>query len=171
LGGYFPGAISYQSGEAVVVKLDRGQHLFALLDWQQSALAFAAFYPRELLPSNATSDIGAYWGQPQKPHANEIEASRKSVVLPRVLYPVLVTFGDVGDPTSVKHVKPDGLAAIFGAGYHLESIVLEITDETVTLGRVTAVLPWLETIESWIEPTRLKPEPELVELYKGNFKR
>ncbi|MDZ7824245.1 MAG: hypothetical protein U5K75_09575 [Ahrensia sp.] len=61
-------------------------------------------------------------------------------------YPLLVTFDDIKDPASVKRVDPNDLAAIFGAGYRLVSITLEITNEPVTEGKVESVLGWLEPI-------------------------
>ena len=58
-------------------------------------------------------------------------------------YPLLVTFGDINDPASVKKVDPNDLAATFGPGYTLKSITLEITDEPVTTGKVEDVLGWV----------------------------
>lgn len=52
----------------------------------------------------------------------------------RLAYPMLVTFGDIDDPTSVERVDTDDLAARFGMGYALERITVQITDDPVTTG-------------------------------------
>lgn len=49
-------------------------------------------------------------------------------------YPLLVTFGDMQDPTSVTRVGPTNLAASFRPGVRLKHIVLEVTDDDVTTG-------------------------------------
>lgn len=49
-------------------------------------------------------------------------------------YPMLVTFADLGDPTSVVRVDPDDLAATFDEGVSLKRITVQITDDPVTTG-------------------------------------
>jgi hypothetical protein len=56
-----------------------------------------------------------------------------------------VTFSDISDPTSVALVDPDDLAASFGAGYALEAVTVEVTQEPVTEGVVEGVLPCLNS--------------------------
>ena len=63
--------------------------------------------------------------------------------VPRKYWPRLVTFSDIADPTSVMQVDPDDLSAVFGAGYALRAVTLEITDAPVTTGMVDGVLGWL----------------------------
>ena len=58
------------------------------------------------------------------------------ITLPDYQYPMLVTFEDITDPASVRLVDPADLAASFGPGVRLKSVVLEVTDEPVTEGRV-----------------------------------
>jgi hypothetical protein len=60
----------------------------------------------------------------------------------RPAYPMLVTFGDEADPTSVTLVDPDDLAATFGAGVKLRRITAELTDDPVTTG-IEKRLGWL----------------------------
>ena len=62
--------------------------------------------------------------------------------IPRSHYPLLVTFTDIIDPTTVKVVDPDNLAETFGPGASLKRITLEITDEPVTEGKIESVLGW-----------------------------
>jgi hypothetical protein len=49
-------------------------------------------------------------------------------------YPLLVTFKDMTDPTSVERVDPDDLSRSFGKGYWLKAITVQITDAPVTTG-------------------------------------
>ena len=62
--------------------------------------------------------------------------------------PLLVTFTDIKDPTTVKKVDPDNLAATFGPGVSLKSITLEITDETVTEGKVEKIFVWWPSLQN-----------------------
>jgi hypothetical protein len=57
--------------------------------------------------------------------------------------PLLVTFADITDPTTVQRVDPENLAASFGPGVRLKAVTLEITEEPVTVGKVVEVLGWL----------------------------
>ncbi|MGB3806613.1 MAG: hypothetical protein WA936_05390 [Erythrobacter sp.] len=124
-------------GEAVAVELPGGQTLFALLrsesniEWAETIAASAA-------PPAEESEDG-------EPRFDNMLALEGAAELPRTFpasgwleersaYPMLVTFGDIDDPSSVREVDPDDLAATFGAGYALERITVEITDDRVTTG-------------------------------------
>ena len=54
--------------------------------------------------------------------------------LPQWLYPMLVTFTDIDDPSSVQRVDPANLAASFGPGVTLKRITVEVTKDPVTTG-------------------------------------
>ena len=56
---------------------------------------------------------------------------------------MLVTFGDLSDPTSVAEVDPDDLAATFGEGVRLKRITVQLTDDPVTTG-IEKRLAWLD---------------------------
>ncbi|MDR4487060.1 MAG: hypothetical protein R3B83_05990 [Nitrospirales bacterium] len=75
-----------------------------------------------------------------------MSTSRFKTEIPRSHYPLLVTFTDLTDPTTVKVVDPENLAATFGPGVSLKRLTLEITDEPVTEGKIESVLGWLKTI-------------------------
>ena len=120
------------SGEAVVVELAPGKYLFALLDERLKTLALKVFID----PYAAAS--------PKKEDVDRVEATRASKPLSREDYPLLVTFTDINDPKSVKEVKPGKLLEVFGAGYSLKSITLEITDEAATKGKIFEVCGWLD---------------------------
>lgn len=132
-------------GEAVAVDLPNGKTLFALLrsennvDWASYVYVYLATHEK---------------GKPfidQLDNVLEVTGER---TLPRMwppvgfldersAYPMLVTFGDLGDPTSVLGVDPDDLAASFGEGVTLRRITVELTDAAVTSG-ISEQLEWLD---------------------------
>ena len=112
-------------GEAVVLELDKGRYLFAIL--KDMPNPFVVFFPGE-----APIEV-----------ASELEDLRETRVLTPDQYPWLVTFDDINDPQSVRRVDPGRLDEYFGPGYALKSIKLAITGDPVTEGRVDAVLGWL----------------------------
>jgi len=113
------------SGEAVVVEVMPGRYFFVLLEDLPNP--FEVFFPGE-----APVEV-----------ASRYETLREMRELARDQYPLLVAFTDINDPTTVRKVDPDNLAATFGPGVSLKRITLEITDEEVTKGKVDALLPWL----------------------------
>ena len=149
-------------GESTVVEVAPGKYLFALLGGAQE-IAVRTFYDR--LPKN---DALA--------RQQAISELREARDVPRDYYPMLVTFSSINDPKTVREVKPDQFSSIFGPGYSLKSITLEITDEPVTEGRVEAMLGWISTLKGRLKPirepipTNYKPEP-VEELYSNSFVR
>jgi hypothetical protein len=147
-------------GEAVVVEVAPGKFLFALLPGLDTAPELDSahvFFP----------------GQPPAEMDAKFATLRESRVIPANLYPMLVTFGDVKDPKSVKIVDPKNLAASFGPGYRLKDMVLEITDEAVTEGRVDSVLTWLVDHKGRLIPTSNKKLRDVTpeeNLRRSNFK-
>jgi hypothetical protein len=100
-------------------------------------------YTANLATRTLFDTIGRAWGE--QPFSRVMKAEGV-IVVPRKLYPLLVTFTDINDPKTVKFVDPDDLSASFGPGVSLKSITLEITDDDVTEGKISGVLRWLETI-------------------------
>lgn len=146
-------------GEAVAVSLPGGQTLLALLrsessnDW--AAGIVPALAPRKVDPGGA-------------PRFDSVLLLEGKVEVPRTLppvawiprrsaYPMLVTFSALADPTSVKEVDPDDLAATFGEGVTLKRITVELTDDQVTTG-IEKRLVWLSE----------HPEPRLDPNYRGS---
>ena len=132
-------------GEAVVVEVAEGRYLFALIQ-RNRPQAELMFFPGEA-PLKSTYKLNR----------------RKGDVLdvPRDMYPMLVTFGNLNDPASVQEVDPSNLAATFGPGYALKAITLEITDEPVTEGVVEKVLPWLPNHPQTFRPSSIRLGPGL----------
>jgi hypothetical protein len=120
------GSSIWLSGEAVALEIAPQKYLFALLT--DTPRAWDVFFPRQS-PASLGPVMAASIGKVQPLTPDQ--------------YPLLVTFGDINDPASVRRVDPADLAASFGAGYRLDTITMTITDEPVTEGKVEAVLGWL----------------------------
>ncbi|WP_156712004.1 twin-arginine translocation signal domain-containing protein [Nitratireductor arenosus] len=119
-------------GEATVVDLGERGVLFALIG---EATKYVAGYTLHEELGERRSDYETLYPK--------VAGFRGVREVAREAYPLLVTFTDIADPTTVKRVDPDDLAATFGPGVALKRITLEITDEAVTEGEVEAVLGWL----------------------------
>lgn len=129
------GASKTIRGEATVIELPNERYLFVLLG-DPIAMAQHSFADKIMGTENA------------KPGGNsdyfsKLSDIQESVPLERDRYPLFVTFDNLDDPSSVKEVDPNNLRAIFGDGYGLKFVTLEITDEAMTVGEVEKQLPWL----------------------------
>ncbi|MEY3623884.1 MAG: hypothetical protein RLZZ407_1443 [Pseudomonadota bacterium] len=117
-------------GEAISVDLPEGRTVFALLKTVNakghddlaytSMVALDPLFRWDYVESAARIATGVGLTSPAE-------------VLPENR-PMLVTFKDIADPTSVVLVDPDDLAASFGAGYRLKAITVQVTDKPVTVG-------------------------------------
>ncbi|HWU61904.1 MAG TPA: hypothetical protein VN112_07760 [Ensifer sp.] len=119
---------SFVTGEAVVIPLDRGRYLFALMDGlpQLNWLVYQGV---------DAAEVG-------KRFEDGNDGGAGAVTVPKERYPLLVTFDDINNPASVKRVDPANLEATFGPGYRLNGITLSLTKEPVTKGEVEKVLGW-----------------------------
>jgi hypothetical protein len=130
------------TGEAVVVEVTPGRYLFALLTGAGTT---------EYMGSVAAAAIAGREGRVIDGELFDEVRDRRDraagvIALPAYQYPMLVTFGDIADPASVALVDPANLAASFGPGVRLKSVVLEVKDEAVTEGVVAQYLQWLVDI-------------------------
>lgn len=124
-------------GEAVAVDLPGGKVLFALLSSPTSADAASGYAYKALRPPQYGGDYGFI------ERTKEMKRLRRLGVLRRDDYPMLATFRDLADPTSVERVDPDDLESIFGKGISLRRITVRMTDEAVTMD-IENRLDWLE---------------------------
>ncbi|MEQ8928738.1 MAG: hypothetical protein RID96_02655 [Nitratireductor sp.] len=150
-------------GEATVVDLGERGVLFALIG---EPTKYVAGYTLHEELGERRSDYETLY-----PKIAQFRGVRD---VPPERYPLLVTFTDIADPTTVRRVDPDDLAATFGPGVALKRITLEITDEAVTEGRVEEVLGWWGSIMGRLKPTSKKYADELTveeTLYSIDFKR
>ena len=148
------------TGEAVVVEVAPGRYLFALLKGPHA----------NYLGSVAPASIAGREGRVIDPVLfDEVRDKRDRaagvITVPDYQYPMLVTFADISDPASVQLVDPDDLAASFGPGVRLKAVVLEVTREPVTEGKVEAVLGDLDSIgRSGPKPIEFPPGYETDQL-------
>ena len=153
-------------GEAVVVDLGERGVVFAILSDQSRANAlYSAFFPSDNSLPRTEIKVG-----------NRAELKEN--------LPNMVMFEELNDPKSVKLVfqdptwwqpKPedyvDKYEKIFGKGVRLKSIIVEVTDDPITLS-VEKTLPWLGGIKSNIDGTTATTSNNLHnKLHKGNFKK
>lgn len=126
-------------GEAVSVDLPDGKVLFALLRSRESVDAASGYAYKALRPAQHRGDYAFI------ERTKELKRMRGTGLLPRDAYPMLVTFGDLNDPTSVVRVDPDNLAGVFGEGVALRRITVEITGDPVTTG-IENQLKWFRDL-------------------------
>ncbi|TKD50508.1 hypothetical protein FBR43_06820 [Sphingomonas baiyangensis] len=124
-------------GQAVAVDLPLGRTLFALLT-DEGRGEIMTGVTRALYPGfvggadhfiEAAPKLAAMRNGPPREMARED-------------YPLLVTFADIRDPTSVARVDPEDLAATFGSGMRLRRISVAVTDEAISTG-IDERLGWL----------------------------
>jgi len=146
-------------GEAVAVDLPGGQTLYALLrsdddlDWASRVCTLlSAPIPGEAASAQAKRILELEGEQilPRLWPANVLLDERSA-------YPMMVTFENEEDPTSVRLVDPDDLAASFGEGVSLRRITAALTDDEVTKG--------IEKRLGWVSE---HPEPRLDPEYGGS---
>ncbi len=133
-------------GEAVVVNLGEGRVIFAvredayvnrrMYEMVEQMLAYPASELQPPLPSHPSRGD---WGTAY-PEARRVKPVAR---IHRAEYPLLVTFADLHDHTTIKEVDPNDLGATFGPGYRLDGLTVQVTDDPVTDGVVTQWLPWL----------------------------
>lgn len=119
-------------GEATVVSISPRRYLFALLGEGAEELVAATW-------KNELPELRRDW----LPRIPNLKGPRD---VPQGHYPLLVMFADPSDPKTVRRADPDDLASVFGLGYALKAITLEVTDEPVTAGQVESVLGWLKAV-------------------------
>lgn len=150
------------TGEAVVVEVTPGRYLFALLKSEATTEYMGSVAAASIAGRDGRVIDGALFGEVR----DKRDRAAGVITVPEVQYPMMVTFGDIADPASVKLVDPADLAASFGPGVRLKSVVLEVTDEAVTVGPVEGVLRWLGEYPETrllpnVSPTDFSPEAQL----------
>jgi hypothetical protein len=105
-------------GEATVVEVLPGRYLFALLDGSDERFYWAA---RDRFPDQSRAE----W-LPQIPKQTE------AVSLLTDQVPMLVTFDDITDPTTVREVDPDDLDAAFGCARESDALEFPWRDAGMT---------------------------------------
>jgi hypothetical protein len=143
-------------GEAVAVDLPGGRTLFALLvsgngqsDYPEYVIEDKLRATPEYQENSETAFLSVFSEWQSTRESWEVKPFNQDSNAPSG-YPMLVTFKDIKDPTSVQRVDPDDLAASFGKGYRLKAITVQVTDDPVTVG--------IQKRLGWLSP---HPEPSL----------
>lgn len=132
-------------GEAVSVDLPGRRKLFALLrsedqaDWAGSVMQYVAPKVESESLNEKFDNMRMIEGERELPRHWHPSAGG----LRLSAYPMLVTFGDLFDPTSVAELDSDDLADTFGEGVSLKRITVQMTDDPVTTG-IVKQLEWLD---------------------------
>ena len=150
--GWFPLGESRPSlsmqGEAVVIDLALGQTLFALLSGGSGEVDYTKMVPNRALGTPLATERerpknGRQSAELWPNHINTIGLMNSNQL------PMLVRFGDIGDPKSVEEVKPDALDKAFGPGVRLKRISIAVTYEAVT-SRIGKRLSWLNHLDNYL---------------------
>lgn len=120
-------------GEAIVAELGDEKLVFALLENMDGLLRTSVYYADDLrsVPPRMVSKAAAHQTAPLDVRPD--------------LWPQMVTFEDLNDPSTVLEVDADDLTEHFGAGYALRRITVRATQDPVTEGRVEKLLPCLNS--------------------------
>jgi hypothetical protein len=154
----------YVKGEAVAVDVTPGKTLFALLIGQDGYVDYAG---------GGVSTIFRVMDRGEDPKGGPHELWPKVPVIREPItdpIPMLVTFSDASDPTSVQKLDPANLAGAFGLGVKLRQITVEATAEPIT-AVIEKRLGWLlDDIRKKFGPND-KPEGIPLGDYKRLFSR
>jgi hypothetical protein len=146
--GYSRHGSTVTKGDAVFVDLGAGKNLVALL---------AHIGDRGLdLDDISYVALRAYNAAGHKTTFNAMSRMTGAVQVDGALMPVLAAFADVGDPATMRVVKPGDVEAMYGKGFRLRGVTAEVVPnglwpldvggwfgEPVTRG-IEAKLPWLQ---------------------------
>ncbi|WP_426033526.1 hypothetical protein [Cypionkella sp. TWP1-2-1b2] len=127
------------TGEAVVVEVTPGHYLFALLKGAGVTEYMGTVAAASIVGRKGRVIDGALFDEVR----DRNDRAAGVITVPEYQYPMLVTFADITDPASVELIDPADLAASFGPGVKLKSVVLEVTDEAVTKPILDGLLGWL----------------------------
>lgn len=146
--GYARGGKTRAKGDAIALDLGDGKLLIALLAIDDGELDLEEI---NFLAVRAFSATG------QRAVFKQMDRLSGSAAVPLKYMPVLATFADSADPSTMKSIKADDLASAFGRDVRLRRMAVEIVPngiwpldfggalgEPVTRG-ITKVLPWLAT--------------------------
>ena len=154
--GWASGTGCETKGEAVAVDLPQGKTLFALLTRPGESdgggsYAFSAF-PSNLQhagdPGGDITELAAKTGTAILPRHVDSPVEHHAESDPPSAYPMMVTFKNIKDPTTLLAVNPDHLDATFGPGVKLRRITVTMTDAAVTTG-IEKRLGWLDHLDSY----------------------
>lgn len=166
--------VSYKvTGEATMVDLGNGKFVFALLS-SGGEYVPTEYWAAKAFHQQLVQNFGYGTEEKLAELFDKFQTFRGSKTLAQSDYPLLVTFTDTNDPKSVKEVKPANFPGLFGTGYVLKSIALEITNDSVTTGSMEKLIGWLG---KYPEPPLCEPKTATdfsfcaTSVHHGNFIR
>ncbi|MBR1177259.1 hypothetical protein JQ617_25125 [Bradyrhizobium sp. KB893862 SZCCT0404] len=139
------------TGEAVVVDLGPRGTFFSLL--RGPKVGFGSLGAPAWLLFHAFADLLKSETDPL-PKVRLLKELRPRRTLHADEIPMLVRFRDLNDPKSVEQVDPANLVRTFGSGIVLREVVIEVTNDPITVG-IDTKLPWLKTIKTQLDGDRL----------------
>ncbi|MEP5937736.1 MAG: hypothetical protein ABJ239_05370 [Erythrobacter sp.] len=140
-------------GEAAFVNLGERGSLFALLrseddvDFAKRIMFLMAPKGRD---KNGDPFLGRFNNMLEMTEPVELPATQAEInpsLAEMKGQPMLVTFGDLDDPSSVARVDPDDLAASFGDGVSLRRITVQMTNDRVTTN-IENRISWFDKVEA-----------------------
>ncbi|MDA7787879.1 hypothetical protein N8940_01440 [Sphingomonadaceae bacterium] len=154
-----PGRVTQKArGEAVAVDLGEGRTLFALLrsptdvDWAGNVMTLLvpgshSFQQRFdfMLENGRVIELPPYFED-------------RAHIQNRLARPMLVTFRDLADPSSVAEVEPDDLATSFGDGVDLERMTVQLTNDPLTM-TIEDRLTWLANVRGALVKIPISERP------------
>ena len=119
------------TGEAVVVEVTPGRYLFALLLGAGTTEYMGSVAAASISGRESRVIDGALFDEVR----DKRDRSAGMIAVPAYQYPMLVTFGDITDPESVKLVDPDDLDATFGCDRETAASRFPWREAGVTYGK------------------------------------
>lgn len=148
-------------GEAVPVLLPDNSYLFAIL---RSDLGYPipSLYVHNLTGDAAVVQAYRTLGSASRPRG------QRNLAAPN--FPKFVRFTDIQDPSTATFVDISKLGELFGPGYELDRIFVELTAEAVT-ARIRSILTWLPKYSDRpIDPDfKSHINRASAQLFSGNF--
>lgn len=169
-------SVQHVTGEAIRVAMPGGKMLFALMvsdrdaDYMASAALTAAatesWYRQKLSRQERQYRLDRFLSVPRAIPRIYRRTPSKIGIFDN--YPIFVTFGDRGDPQSLKRVDPDNLSATFGNGVRLKRITVQLTDDPVTR-QIRRYLPWIDRAEKFNFPPEFQAQNQTFGTYRRFF--
>ena len=128
-------------GEGAVVDLGDGKYVFASFYNEKRSMQ------PDVIIRTAHDRLGSepYFGIKISEWVRNLKRDKTVFELVNKEYPMLIAFKDINDPTTVTLLKDGGdFRRVFGKGYQLMGMTLQVTKEEQTDGMIFNLLPWAE---------------------------
>jgi hypothetical protein len=150
--------VARSCGEASVVKLSNGKYLLALLmgaplDDPDGVRAQWRDAPTNILLHRLK--LPTEWSYSDDSGIRKLPDVQDVVQLSPYEMPEFVSFNDVNDPTTVARVDPKNLPLSLGSDVRIEGVSVQVTDEEMTRGHLTSVIPWLHPSKDYLDGSRV----------------